>query len=73
MNQITYVANLPFELPLEEYEKIMNSIRTTVGEHLLRIRGSGVTFSQAGLSEDCFVMLRDSLKEHYSEEELMQL
>lgn len=73
MNQISYVADLPFELSLEDYSKIMNDIRNVVAENLLRIRGSGVTFSQAGLSEDCYRMLRDSLLEYYSKEELMDL
>lgn len=73
MNKITYVADLPFELPLEEYSKIMNAIRDVVGDNLLRIQGSGVTFTQMGNAEDCYRSIRDSLKEFYTPAELENL
>lgn len=73
MNQLSYVANLPFELTLDEYTKIMNDIRSSVADNLMKMRGSGITFTQAGLSEDCFCMLRDSLKESYNDTELLEL
>lgn len=73
MNQISFVADLPFELSIEDYGKIMDDIRRVVADNLLQIRGSGVSYEQAGLSEDCFRMLRDSLKDYYTTDELAAL